>query len=564
MVNTPLLKNTTLEIHGKSDTLVVIVHGLGRNLKDWYQATRELLPDADLFGPQYTSNIFSNVDPRNVATQLVQYLNEIDTNRSNRPDGGQYERIILIGYSGGGLIVRKTYLMAMGYGNDDEIVGNYQPLPWVKKVERILLMAGLNRGISNTKPTHMSWFYYAIQRLCWVTLPLIGRGRLISHLRQGSPFVANLRVQWIRLGQSPNIQIPPTIQLLGDVDEVVAEEDNVDVLSDAGFKYLKIRDTGHTSICNFKDPNVGSHRKQKFQQALITTPEALDSDAISNQHEIGQAKDHVVFIMHGIRDMGFWTGKVSKTLELVANQTGQSVNPITAGYGYFPMLRFLFFGARQANVRWFMDRYTEAIARYPDAKISFIGHSNGTYLLASALKRYRACKMHHVAFAGSVVPKHYSWDDLVREGRVKAIRNDIASADWVVGIFPGFFELFKLGDIGTAGHNGFQDDAPKDSSFDQFFKGDHGAAIQPQNHNSLANFILTGENIIPEDGILVASQNQKVVLFAKLCWLVWLLIFAILISLGFLFSGSLTLLGIPIMLTWLIYVALVLLLLYTL
>jgi predicted esterase len=564
MLKTRLLSNTDPEIHGNSETLVVLLHGIGRNLKDWCEAIREFLPDADLLVPQYDSNVFSNVDPRKVADQLVQYIHEVDINRSRRSDGAAYERIILIGYSGGGLIIRKTYLIAMGYGDDEKIIRNFKPFPWVKKVERILLMAGLNRGISNTKPEHMSWLFYAIQRLGWVALPLLGRGKFVYHLRQGSPFVANLRVQWIRLSQSSNIQLPSTIQFLGDVDEVVAEEDNIDVLADAGFKYLKIRDTGHASICDFKAPVVGSYRKERFHYGLTTPLEGLDSDSIPYENEVGQAKDHVVFIMHGIRDMGLWTSKVSETVKSVAKHHGQSVDSIKAGYGYFPMLRFLFLGSRQVNVRWFMDRYTEAIARYPNAKISFIGHSNGTYLLASALERYYACKMHHVAFAGSVVPKDYPWDRLIQQGRVKAVRNDIASADWVVGIFPGFFELLKLSDIGTAGHNGFQDDAPKDSSFDQYFKGDHGAAIQPGNHKSLASFILLGEKVNPEGELLVEHQNGLVVILAKLCWLVWLLIFVVLVSLGFLFIWILTLLGIPLTFAWVIYGIFVLLLFYTL
>ena len=564
MAKARLLSNTDPEICGRSDRLVVVLHGIGRDLKDWCEAIREFLPDADLFAPQYNSDIFSNVDPRRVGDQLVQYIHEIDINRSKRPDGNAYEQIILIGYSGGGLILRKTYLIASGYGDDEKIIRNFKPFPWVKKVERILLMAGLNRGISNIKPEHMSQLFYGIQRLGWVVLPLVGRGKFISHLRQGSPFVANLRVQWIRLSQSPNVSLPPTIQLLGDVDEVVAEEDNIDVLADAGFKYLKIRDTGHASICDFKDPVVGSYRKERFHYALTTPIEDLDSDSISYEDEVGQAKDNVVFIMHGIRDMGLWTSRVSKTVESVATQLGESVETIKAGYGYFPMLRFLFLGARQANVRWFMDRYTEAIARYPNAKISFIGHSNGTYLLASALKRYHACRIDHVAFAGSVVPKNFPWDNLIQQKRVKKIRNDIASADWVVGIFPGLFELLKFSDIGTAGHNGFQDDASKDSSFDQYFKGDHGAAIQPENYDSLAHFILKGDKVAPEEGLLVKQQNSLVVMLAKLCWLVWLFIFVVVGSLGFLSTWILTFFGIPLILTWLIYGVFVLLLLYTL
>ena len=559
-----LLENTEPEIHGSSNTLVVVLHGLvSKDLGDLCETIRGSLPNADLLVPQFKSNIFSNVDPRRIANHLAHYIQEADTNRSKRLNDS-YESIILIGYSSGGLIIRKTYLIAMGYGDDEKLIYNSKPLPWTNKIERIILMAAINRGISDKKPEHASWLFYILQKIGWAIFPLFGIGKFLSNQRQGSPFIANLRVQWIRLSQAPEIQIPPTIQLLGDLDEVVAEEDNVDVLTDTNFRYIKLRDTGHASICDFKEPNVGSHRKEKFLQALLTPTELLEGDQISNVNELSQLKDHVVFIMHGIRDMGLWTIRISETIEEVAQQLGQSVESIKSGYGYFPMLRFLLLGERQTNVRWFMDRYTEAIARYPNAKVSFIGHSNGTYLLAGALKRYYTCKIHNVAFAGSVVPQNYPWDILVQQGRVKAIRNDIASADWVVGIFPGFFELLKFSDIGTAGHNGFQDNAPKDNSFDQYFQGDHGAAIQPQNHSSLAKFILTGEKVTPEKGLLVSEQNKTIVFWAKQCWAVWIAIAVIICIFGYLLTWLLSALGVSLLLAWFIYISFVLILLYTL
>ncbi len=565
MTQTRLLHDTDPKIYGASTALVVIVHGLtGQNRGDWYDAVREFLPDADLLVPEYASGVFSNTDPRRVAEQLAQYIHEADLNRSRRSDNQAYEHIILVGHSGGGLIVRKTYLIAMGYGNDDAMINNPQTLPWATKVERIVLLAAINRGISDAKPKYLSWPMYMLQQLGWAIVPWLGLGRLLLNLRRGSPFVANLRVQWIRLGYAPNVDLPVTIQLLGDIDEVVAADDSIDILTDANFRYLKVRDTGHSSICDFQASEVGLHRKEKFRQALVTPLDQLDGNTVPNQNEVGQEQDHIVFVMHGIRDMGLWTEKISRAVESLGQDLGQSVNAITAGYGYFPMIRFLFLGARQDNVRWFMDRYTEAIARYPKAKVSFIGHSNGTYLLASALQRYRTCRLNHVAFAGSVVPIDYPWDELVRQGRITSIRNDIASADWIVGIFPGFFELLNLGDIGTAGHNGFQDDAPKHSSFTRYFRGNHGAALQPQNHKSLATYILTGKTVAPGDGLLVERQDGRVVMLAKLCWLVWSLIVVVAGLLGVLITWLLSTVGIPLLLGWLIYIGLVLLLMYTL
>lgn len=344
MAHTRLLTQTNPEPHGASTMLVVLLHGLGHRLDDWCEALREELPDADLMMPRYRSDILSNVDPRRVADQLVEYIHEADQARSQRPDGGQYERIILIGYSLGGLIIRKTYLIATGYGDDETLVRKAKPMPWATKVERLVLMAAINRGISNAKPKYTNWGIYGLQRIGWATIPRLGLGQLLAQMRRGSPFVANLRIQWIRLSQAPDVQLPPTIQLLGDLDDVVSEEDNIDVLTDANFRYLKLRDTGHVSICDFKTPEIGPYRKGRFLSAITTPLDQLAGDGVASDRTLDPPPDHVVFVMHGIRDMGLWTIRVSEAIETVAQQTGQTVETITAGYGYFPMLRFLFLG----------------------------------------------------------------------------------------------------------------------------------------------------------------------------------------------------------------------------
>ena len=168
-----LLRNTDPEIHGSSNTLVVVLHGIGKNMGDWCEAIRESLPDADLLVPQYQSNIFSNVVPRRIADQLAEYIQEADTNRFKRLHAS-YESIILIGYSSGGLIIRKTYLIAMGYGDDEKLIYKSQPLPWTNKVKRIILMAAINRGISDKKPEHANLLFHVLQRIGWVTFPLFG------------------------------------------------------------------------------------------------------------------------------------------------------------------------------------------------------------------------------------------------------------------------------------------------------------------------------------------------------------------------------------------------------
>ena len=113
-----------------------------------------------------------------------------------------------------------------------------------------------------------------------------------------------------------------------------------------------------------------------------------------------------------------------------------------------------------------MDEYTETLAKYPNVKtIDLIGHSNGTYLMASALAHYDSLRVDKVVFAGSVVPQDFDWERV--KSRIKKnglVRNYVAADDWVVALFPRLFELpilnFLGNDIGSAGFNGFRATRP--------------------------------------------------------------------------------------------------------
>jgi hypothetical protein len=278
-------------------------------------------------------------------------------------------------------------------------------------------------------------------------------------LKRGTPFIANLRIQWINLVRTGK-QVPTTVQILGDIDDVVSTEDNIDLQSGLRFIYLRVSDTGHEDIVRFSE-QPGTHRRDVFRHALLTPVAELTSEYTVPAAQTPQPNvQQVVFVLHGIRDRGGWTDRLAARILEDAKTVGCNVHVRTSSYGHFPMGKFLLVGERQKNVRWFMDQYTEMLALYPNADMQFIGHSNGTYLLASALVRYSACHFQRVVFAGSVVRTDFPWDQFVGEDRVSAVRNYVATADWVVGIFPHFYEYlpaaFIGADIGGGGFLGFQ------------------------------------------------------------------------------------------------------------
>ena len=194
---------------------------------------------------------------------------------------------------------------------------------------------------------------------------------------------------------------------------------------------------------------------------------------------------HVVFVVHGIRDLGRWSaGFETKLLANFSTQrdkpaANEKIRIASVRYGYFGMGPFIIQPNRQKYVRWFMDEYTETIARYPKAKrIDFIGHSNGTYLLASALEHYRSLKLRRVVFAGSVVRRDYDWELIKKRNQFKRAQNYVADDDWVVALFPRFFEQWMTrplkNDLGSTGFNGFDS---KEVQNVEYLKGQHSAFL---------------------------------------------------------------------------------------
>jgi hypothetical protein len=222
-----------------------------------------------------------------------------------------------------------------------------------------------------------------------------------------------------------------------------------------------------------------------------------------------------------------------------------SILILTPKYGYFPMASFLLLWDRQKNVRWFVDKYTEALAKYPNAqKISFIGHSNGTYLLASALERYDSTKFHNIYFAGSVVRKKFRWDVMIGE-RVNKFRNDMAASDWVVAFFPHLFELIrmlpflgdsKFFDVGSGGFHGFEENKGNENEV-KYFDGGHGVALgSSSNIESILDFILDkkwkANRDMKKKLKLLDNANSVILFLSNITWLIWLALIAILVGGG--------------------------------
>src|SRR5260370_5945057 len=207
--------------------------------------------------------------------------------------------------------------------------------------------------------------------------------KLIRGIEKGSPFIANLRLQWLDAMRDQSLEHKPVvIQLLGDTDDVVTDEDSKDVAVAQDFVFMRVPKTGHGSIIQFDDPNYGATRKRQLRDALVVAPESLRKENSETPLRLDPNVETLVFIVHGIRDTGGWTLDLAQYLKKKLSPSGDpsgKVRVVTPQYAYFPMAAFLLVPDRQKNVRWFMDDITEPKAKSPNVtEIDYVGHSNGT------------------------------------------------------------------------------------------------------------------------------------------------------------------------------------------
>lgn len=418
------------------DTLVVVLHGCTRLPSSWLppwrdswwrrsqiwdvlSAIHEVLPTADIAAPTMPIEYWSFQDPNRVVDEVLDAIDEAWQARAECPVG--YSRVILVGFSFGSVLLRQVYCRAAG-ATTDAMLDEHNARPWVTRVERMVLLAGVNRGWTTDSPVSR---IRSIGYGAGVALGYLVPGEpCLFAIRRGAPFLTGTRLQWHALdeiGRTP----PVTVQLLGTRDDIVSPADNIDLATGGRFLYLEVPSSGHFDLVAMSTRSEeGQARRQVFQAALTRSPDVLQENqrAVTGADllghlpldadptgvalfrvERGRTVDDIVFIIHGIRDKGYWTAKVARAITSHGSSLRRDVLAIAPTYGYFPLLPFLLPWTRRAKIEWLLDMYVNARCSHPKARVSYVGHSNGTFLLAGAVERCPSVRFHDVVFAGTVV-----------------------------------------------------------------------------------------------------------------------------------------------------------------
>lgn len=567
---------------GVSRRLVVLLHACKRTAADMAPLAalvRAEMPDADTWAPPLPiAKLCSRSRATDITAGLIAGLDRLTAGREAKGDGGRYDTIVFVGHSYGAVLARAVWATAAGGQPDGTACLDYAR-PWAGRVARIVLLAAVARGWNPAAPMGpstriMVWLSGLIETVA-------GSGFALLDLRRGAPFLTTMRLQTLAVlaalgdeGRSPTV----TVQLLGTVDDVVAPADNVDLATGGGFYYVEVPGADHMNVVEFTGPG-GATRRDLFRTALVGQPADLAAISVPRQtladmidealddHDVGPAAGGpgdpdasprplhvrrdvrtVVFLVHGIRDYGYWTRKLAVHLKRRARDAGIACRTVTSSYGFFAMGPFLVRAERRKRAGWFMDQYVTARATYPEADtFCFVGHSNGTYLLARALLDCPAVRMDRVVFAGSVVRPDYPWRRLMEPPpkgtrQVSRVLNYVASADWVVASVPSAVQPLRVFDLGGAGHRGFA--AQPGVVQVEFVPGSHSAALGRQHWDDIADFVLDGKDpdTAPREAAPWRAGSQKSSISRLGRW-AWLVLPAGVLGLCAIFGGLLWLLS---------------------
>ena len=459
--------------------LVVLVPGMEQSSNTWTSLIKRLQSEVPGFGASETEWLFFD---HGAGFYTLGRVNDYARMLEARIDAKWHQRpfddVVLVGHSIGGLFVRQAYLLA---ANADPL--NPGESEWAHHVSTIVLFAAVNRGIDDRSTWGRRTLASALQRVPHPRL-------LFEDTLQGSDFVANLRVNWIRKFGQLSSNAPRVTQLLGTNDTIVSVNDSRDLLAFPNQRPINIAYGTHGDL--YRLDLKGIDPDERFAQ-IRRAFEPRDTDRLVIQADAANPVQHVVFVMHGIRASidDAWVGRVREEIaKMGAPNTTLVVDP---EYGYLTAARFAVPWQRRKDIRKFQDYYTEQLAEHPRAEFDFIGHSNGTYLLGESLKHIPGMRFTNVVLVGSVLPRDFGWDDLKqRTHQVVRVRNDMARWDWPVALLCSGLRGLGMRDVGTGGFFGFEGQAGvvTDASY---YDGGHGAALENSSSvHQLVAFALGG------------------------------------------------------------------------
>lgn len=457
--------------------LVVVVPGMGSDLSSWTDLLTRLKTE-----PELADNVTWLQARHNARLTSFERIETLARNLSADIDvawrnANGFDEVLLLGHSVGGLIVRQAYLLASGAGPEED-----STLPWAAAVQRIVLLASVNRGVNGVDRRGPRPWKYPLLLANWLFRVFWVLQRLLAYdLMRGSPFITNLRIQWI-LHFSNLAAAPKVVQLLGSDDSIVTRADSIDIDQLKLGWHATVPNSNHSNLHRVGDSQYGPARYTLIRAAL------LDDVPAGENAETVQGPRRVVFLLHGIRSgIGAWPTALSR---LIGQRfTPQDTEVIAATYGYFGAIKFALPTTRRQHLPWFQDQYAQCLARNPHAEFIFVGHSNGTYLFGESLAVIPAMRFHRAVLVASVLPPDYNWAERVRRRQLHSLCTLRSNLDWPVGLMCSALSGLGMRDVGPGGFYGFTNADQRTTEDLYWYNGGHSKALEPGHLSHLVDLL---------------------------------------------------------------------------
>lgn len=188
---------------------------------------------------------------------------------------------------------------------------------------------------------------------------------------------------------------------------------------------------------------------------------------LGQAHQCAQPRQNIVVLIHGIMTHAVWQERLAEKLKEEVN-----IDAFPIGYDFFDVLKFWCpFFTRQGPINRVERELRVLHEQYPNADISVVAHSFGTYVIAQILSEKVDIKIHRLQLCGSIIPKKYRWDQ-VKERISGKVLNDAGTRD----CWPVMASLLSWG-YGASGTFGFKTVLVKDRFYDcghsDFFGDEH-------------------------------------------------------------------------------------------
>jgi pimeloyl-ACP methyl ester carboxylesterase len=223
------------------NTLFVAVPGLRaerydfKKMQHFLDESLQLIPGNWVYFHYDKNPMTSNEGCQALADQLRSF---IESEWGSRRE--QALRIVIVAHSIGTAVARRAFLDAAGFGADKQ-----QARQWAQHVDRLVLIAGIGRGIDLRRARHP---HRRLMEGAAFLARALGFGGTVRDIFRGAPFICQLRIDWILFNQSKN-QRPGIVHLLGLQDEFSTRDDVIDLDQFENVKTFDVN-ANHTTILN--------------------------------------------------------------------------------------------------------------------------------------------------------------------------------------------------------------------------------------------------------------------------------------------------------------------------